>query len=85
MSDESTRYRNEQRRGFRIHRLVYLCVIPLLAIINLTFVPEFLWFLFPTIGWGIGLTMHYVFGVRRLKESMVTEPYSEQLNRNQRR
>lgn len=54
----------QEKQGFRIHRLVYLCVIPLLVIINLTFVPEFLWFLFPTIGWGIGLTLHYLIGVK---------------------
>jgi 2TM domain len=27
------------------------------------FVPGFLWFFFPLIGWGIGLLMHYLFGV----------------------
>jgi hypothetical protein len=26
-------------------------------------VPRFLWFYFPLIGWGIGLAMHYLFGV----------------------
>jgi hypothetical protein len=30
---------------------------------NLKFVPGFLCFFFPLIGWGIGLTMHYLFGV----------------------
>jgi len=76
MSHESAQLKNE-KRGFRMHRRAYLCVIPLLAIINLTFVPEFLWFLFPMVGWGIGLTMHYLFGVRRLEESVTTGQFSE--------
>ena len=55
----------EEKRGFRIHRTVYSCVIPLLAVINLTFSPEFIWFVFPLVGWGLGLTLHY-FNIRNL-------------------
>ncbi len=54
----------EERRGFRIHRTVYLCVITMLILINLTVSPEFLWFIFPLGGMGIGLTLHYYFGVK---------------------
>ncbi|WP_366924573.1 2TM domain-containing protein [Metallumcola ferriviriculae] len=50
----------EEKRGFVIHRMVYFCVITLLAFINLTFSPEFIWFVFPLIGWGLGLTIHYI-------------------------
>ncbi|PKM81976.1 MAG: hypothetical protein CVU89_06450 [Firmicutes bacterium HGW-Firmicutes-14] len=50
----------EERKGFRIHRLVYLCVIGLLITINLTFSRQFIWFVFPMIGWGIGLAVHYM-------------------------
>lgn len=57
-----------EKRGFRIHRTVYMVVIPVLATINILVVPEFLWFFFPLAGWGFGLTMHYVFGVRRLEK-----------------
>ena len=49
-----------ERQGFRIHRLVYLCVIGLLIVINLTFSPQIIWFVFPLIGWGIGLMVHYI-------------------------
>ncbi|MCF7805351.1 MAG: 2TM domain-containing protein [Candidatus Marinimicrobia bacterium] len=76
MSQESAQLVKENR-GFRMHRLAYLCVIPLLVLINLTFVPEFLWFLFPMVGWGIGLTMHYLFGVRRLEDSGTTGQFSD--------
>ena len=53
----------EGRRGFYIHSAVYVLVNILLIIINLMFVSTFLWFFFPLIGWGIGLTMHFLFGV----------------------
>ena len=52
--------REEEKRGFRIHRTVYLCIITLLAVVNLTLTPEFIWFIFPMLGWGTGLTLHYV-------------------------
>ena len=57
----------DEKQGFKIHRLVYLCVIGLLIIINLTFSPGFIWFVFPLIGWGIGLMVHYM-NIRRLSE-----------------
>ena len=54
----------EGRRRFYIHAAVYVLVNILLLVLNLVFVPGFLWFFFPLIGWGIGLTMHYIFGVQ---------------------
>jgi 2TM domain-containing protein len=53
----------EGRRGFYIHAAVYVLVNILLIVINLMFVSGFLWFFFPLLGWGIGLTMHFLFGV----------------------
>jgi len=50
----------KEKKGFFIHRLVYFCVIPMLALINLTFSPEFIWFVFPLVGWGMGLAIHYI-------------------------
>jgi 2TM domain len=35
-----------------------------LIAINLLFVPQFLWFGFPLVGWGSGLAIHYYLGVR---------------------
>ena len=55
----------ERKKGFRIHSFVYVCVNSVLITLNLLLVPEFLWFFFPLIGWGFGLTMHYIFGVKR--------------------
>ena len=56
--------RRRARRGFTIHAIVYGLVMTGLLILNLTVATEFPWAVFPLIGWGIGLTMHYLFGLR---------------------
>jgi hypothetical protein len=56
--------REEARRGFTIHAIVYALVMTGLIILNLTVATEFPWVVFPLIGWGIGLTLHYLFGLR---------------------
>jgi len=43
---------------FRIHLINYMVVITLLAIINLTLTPEYIWFKWPLLGWGIGIILH---------------------------
>jgi hypothetical protein len=58
----------EMKRGWRIHAAIYAVVITGLTGLNLLLVAltdaDFLWFFFPLVGWGIGLTMHYL-GVTR--------------------
>jgi hypothetical protein len=63
----------EERKGFRVHGIVYACVNVVLITANLVFVPQFLWFLFPLLGWGLGLTMHYVLGVREIGRRIAKE------------
>ena len=55
--------------GFYTHLMSYLGVIAFLALINLL-TTRYPWFVWPTLGWGIGLFAHYmaVFGSRMLKE-----------------
>ena len=58
---ESTKYlraveRVEEIKGFYSSLIAYCIVIPFLIFINLKFVPQFHWFWFPIMGWGIGLT-----------------------------
>ena len=55
--------------GFYAHLLWYLSVIGLLALINLM-TTGYPWFLWPALGWGIGLFSHYmaVFGSHFVKE-----------------
>jgi len=49
--------KEEEKRGFLIHLTVYLFVNAM---------PKKIWFFYPLFGWGIGVTMHYLFGVRWL-------------------
>jgi hypothetical protein len=54
--------RVEELKGFYAHLIVYVVVNGVLVLINLWTSPGFLWFLFPLVGWGIGLFFHAVFG-----------------------
>lgn len=57
-------------RHFRYNATFYVIVNALLIAFNLAVVPEYLWFYFPLIGWGFGLLVHYVFGVRQAGQSI---------------
>jgi signal transduction histidine kinase len=71
---ESEILRRARRRaraevGFHIHLMSYLGVMAFLALINLL-TTSYPWFLWPAIGWGVGLFSHYmaVFGSRLMRE-----------------
>jgi signal transduction histidine kinase len=55
--------------GFHVHLMSYLGVIAFLALINLM-TTHYPWFIWPAMGWGIGLFSHYmaVFGSRMVRE-----------------
>jgi signal transduction histidine kinase len=55
--------------GFYMHLLSYLGVMAFLAFINVM-TTSYPWFLWPALGWGIGLFSHYmaVFGSRAVRE-----------------
>ncbi len=57
---------NEAKTGFKINLTAYAVVNSALVTINMLTVPQFPWFLFPLCGWGFGVSMHYIFGVRLL-------------------
>jgi hypothetical protein len=50
----------EEKRGFRTHFIVYLCVNALLVIIWAATGAGFPWFVFPLGGWGIGILFHFL-------------------------
>lgn len=54
--------RVEKIKGFYIHVIVTVLIIPFLIFINIKFVPEFYWFWYPIIGMSVGLFFHW-FGV----------------------
>jgi len=70
--------RVEAKIGFYIHLAVYIGVNILLIIINLMTSPQYLWFIWPLLGWGIGLFFHgmsiFIFSgtkLKGIKEKMV--------------
>ncbi len=56
-------------RGFFIHLFVYLAVNALLIVVNLLYDPGYYWFLFPLLGWGVGLAFHAFVAFRKRKEA----------------
>ena len=59
--------------GFTANLAAYTIVNSILIAVNLLLVPVFPWFIFPLLGWGFGVTMHYIFGLRRLDQSFRME------------
>jgi hypothetical protein len=51
----------ETRMSFYTHLAVYLVVISLLTILNLTVAGDYFWVMWPMIGWGSGLIVHGLF------------------------
>ncbi len=64
MSEEEiyreARKRVEEKKGFRTHLIVYICVNILLVIIWATTDAGYPWFVFPLGGWGIGILFHFL-------------------------
>lgn len=48
----------EARMSFYTHLLVYLVVITMLTILNLTVSGDYFWAMWPMIGWGSGVIIH---------------------------
>ena len=71
-SDETVAYERASKRvkelkGFYGNLISYCLVIPFLIFVNLYTVPQYHWFWWPMLGWGIGLASHafQVFGIGR--------------------
>ena len=45
-------------KSFYVHLTQYLIVISILAVVNLTSYPNYLWFVWPALGWGLCLLAH---------------------------
>ena len=72
---ERARRRASREAGFYVHLMWYGIVIGSLLIVNLIVSPSFEWWIFPALGWGIGLASHFggVYGWRWIHER-VFEP-----------
>jgi hypothetical protein len=78
---------HESKRGFIAHAIVFGFVMTGLIALNVCLIvftsANFPWAIFPLLGWGIGLTFHYVYGYRRAVEAARlrqrhVEEYAEQ-------
>ncbi|HZS15283.1 MAG TPA: 2TM domain-containing protein [Candidatus Dormibacteraeota bacterium] len=58
------------RRGIAIHAAITVAVSVALVVINVVVASQFPWSPFPVVGMGIGLLVHYLFGVRWLERSV---------------
>jgi len=59
----------KKKKGFYSHLTSYILVIGFLFILNMITSPLDIWFIFPALGWGLGLGFHYlgVFGLPMFK------------------
>ena len=77
MKHDKTHWRAYRRAGaqlgFYIHLVAYLAVNSLLVFINFSTRPQYLWFMWPLFGWGIGLMCHWlaVFVAPKLMRQLV--------------
>ena len=55
----------KEKKEFYSHLSVYVAMMVFFMLLNLITSRETLWFIFPMLGWGIGLLIHYfnVFGL----------------------
>jgi len=61
--DEQVRYEEAKKRvseirGFYQHLTAYVVISAALVAINLLSSPEYLWFVWPLLGWGVGVALH---------------------------
>jgi hypothetical protein len=89
INKENLAYRKATRRvkelkGFYGNLTSYCLVIPFLAVLNLLTAPEYLWFLWPMLGWGMGLAAHAIntFGIGKTWEEKKIKELMEEDRRN---
>ena len=63
MNEQAIKYQKAKERvealkGFYIHLTVYVVVNLILFSINMIVSPDSLWFIWPLMGWGVGVVIH---------------------------
>lgn len=77
--------RVKELKGFYGNLISYCLVIPFLIFVNLYTVPQYHWFWWPMLGWGIGLASHafQVFGIgRHWEEKQIQKILEKEKNGN---
>ena len=75
-----------KRVEFRAHLIVYCVIIPALWIVWYVTGHEYIWPVWPTAGWGVGLIFHYLFDYRYsrlLSEQEEYERLRKEINEHQ--
>lgn len=81
-SQQTAHQKAKAKVEFRIHIINYIVINTILAVINLTLTPEYIWFKWPLLGWGIGIIFHalsvYDSGNTSIKERMIEKEMEKQ-------
>ena len=72
------------KKGFFVHFGVFCATVVFLFTINFLTSPKFWWFLFPTLGWGIGIVAHYI-GVFGISDPSVEDCENKELEKEMRK
>ena len=59
-----------ERDTFFVHLIIYSIVNIFLVTLNLTSDPDVIWFVYPLVGWGVGITAHFIFAIVLPKKSL---------------
>lgn len=62
--------KEEEKQGLLWHIAIYVVVNAVMVAVNLVYLPGSIWFIYPLLGWGLGLLSHYFFGFRNLEERL---------------
>ena len=46
-------------KGFYVHLVFYSLFVPIIILFNIKYTPQFHWFWFSIIGWGIHIVFHW--------------------------
>ncbi|WP_278035300.1 2TM domain-containing protein [Flavobacterium nitratireducens] len=55
---EAAQKKVKKLKDFYSHLLTYVIVVSFLAFINFYYTPQYLWFIWTLMGWGIGVLFH---------------------------
>ena len=55
---------DESRMAFKYHATAYITANVIFVLLNLLTYRGEVWFVYPLVGWGVGLLSHYLFGVK---------------------
>lgn len=83
VNQQTAQERAKEKVEFRIHLTTFIVVMTLLTVINLTLTPGYIWFIWPLLGWGIGIIFQAVYvnsSGKNLKEQMIDKEMEKLYN-----